>query len=58
MLHLAHWILVLGYEKAAMPKTKVIAARTLKRLDQVYHSKQEKQKRKSEFLYRDNFVLP
>jgi hypothetical protein len=45
------------YKKAVMPKKKVIAARNLKRLDQVYHSKQEKQKRKSEFFYRDNFVL-
>jgi hypothetical protein len=31
---------------------------TLKNVYQVYHSKQEMQKRKSKFFYPDNFVLP
>jgi hypothetical protein len=31
---------------------------TLKIVYQIYHSKQEKQKRKSKFFNRDNFVLP
>jgi hypothetical protein len=31
---------------------------TLKILYQIYHSKEEKQKRKSLFFYADNLVLP
>jgi hypothetical protein len=41
-----------------MPKKKFIAARDLKIVYQVYDSKEEKQKRKSKFFYRDNVVLP
>jgi len=39
-----------------MPKKKVNDARKI--VYQVYHSKQEKQKRKSELFYHDSFVLP
>jgi len=31
---------------------------TLNTVYQIYHSEQEKQKEKSKFFYRDNFVLP
>jgi hypothetical protein len=41
-----------------MLKKKVFAARNLKIAYQIYHSKQEKQKRKSKFFYLDNFMLP
>jgi hypothetical protein len=52
------WIFVL-VQNGSNAKKKDSAARNFKRLDQAYHSQQEKQKRKSEFfIYRDNFVLP
>ena len=40
-----------------MAKKKVFVARNLKDCYQIYHSDQEKPKRKSKFFYRDNFVL-
>jgi len=44
------------YKKTAMSKKKIFAARNLK-ICQIYHSKQEKEKRKSNIFYRYNFVL-
>jgi hypothetical protein len=41
-----------------MPKKKVFVTRNLEDCYQLYHSDQEKQKRKSKFFYRVNFVLP
>jgi hypothetical protein len=41
-----------------MPKKKVFVARNLKDSYQIDHSDQQKQKRKSKFFYRNNFVLP
>jgi hypothetical protein len=47
-----------GTKKPVMPKKKVFVARNLKDSYQIYHSDHQKQKRKSKFLYRDNFVIP
>jgi hypothetical protein len=41
-----------------MPKKKVFVVWNLKDCYQIYHSDQEKQKRKLKFFYRDNFVFP
>jgi hypothetical protein len=46
-----------GTKETLMSRKKVIAARTLG-LDQVYHSNNEKKKRKLSFFFRDHFVLP
>jgi hypothetical protein len=39
-----------------MPKKKVFVERNLKDCYQIYHSDQEKQKRKSNFFYRETVV--
>ena len=49
MIHVKHWILVL-VQREVMSNKKVIAARSLKRLDQVYHSKEKKSKKKITFF--------
>jgi hypothetical protein len=57
MLYSTHWILVLVQKGNNAKKRKLLQHGNLKRLDKVY-PKQEKQKRKSDFFYHDNFMLP
>ena len=47
-----------GTKRKQYQKRKFLLDGTLKIVYQIYHSKQEKQKSKSKFFYRDDFVLP
>ncbi len=52
------WDFHSGTKKPVMPKKKVFVAWNLKDCYQIYHSDQEKQKRKLKFFNRDNFAFP
>jgi hypothetical protein len=47
-----------GTRRQECQKRNLLLHGTLEFVCQVYHSKEEKQKRKSKFLNHDNFVLP
>jgi len=47
-----------GTEDSNTKKRKFLLHGTLTIVYQIYHSKQEKQTRKSKFFYHNNFVLP
>jgi hypothetical protein len=51
-------IFILVQKNQEYHKRKFLLYGTLKTTYQIYHSEQEKQKRKSKFFYRDNFVIP
>jgi hypothetical protein len=53
---MSHWIFVLVQKDSNSQKGKFLLHGKIPY--QIYHCKQEDQKRKSEFFYRDNFVLP